>query len=272
MKSMRLRSGQFFGDAPCTWQIAGFTYTESRYTCNASLPLHAHEQAYFSVLLHGSYTERVRSRIRDCQREIALFHPAEESHSDRFHSAGGQIFNVEFSGEWFDRLHGHGLDTHAPIEFRGIVPNLGRRLHAHLRRPSYSSPLHVEALTLEMLAQLPSRKQAITERRLPGWLVVICDYLHDHYMESVSLRTVCDLVNIHPTHVARTFKRFKGYTISEYVRRLRVHQACDRLVGSSSDRIADIASSLGFSDQSHFCRQFKQVMRVNPSTYRKISR
>ncbi|MBA4183537.1 MAG: helix-turn-helix transcriptional regulator, partial [Acidobacteria bacterium] len=72
---------------------------------------------------------------------------------------------------------------------------------------------------------------------------------------------------IHPVHLARTFRRSYGYTIAEYVRRLRVDFACSALA-SSNESLAEIAVNAGFSDQSRFSKTFKRLTNLTPAEYR----
>jgi AraC family transcriptional regulator len=72
---------------------------------------------------------------------------------------------------------------------------------------------------------------------------------------------------VHPVHLAREFRRFEHCTIGEYVRRLRIEQACRRLT-HSTDPIAAIAAEAGFADQSHFARTFKRVVGMSPVQFR----
>jgi PAS domain S-box-containing protein len=65
----------------------------------------------------------------------------------------------------------------------------------------------------------------------------------------------------------RLFKRRLHMSPTEFLRIVRVHEACRRLL-NSQDTLARIASDCGFSDQSHLSRQFKRVMRTTPAAYR----
>jgi len=78
------------------------------------------------------------------------------------------------------------------------------------------------------------------------------------------------MVNVHPVHLARSFRRFQGCTISDYVRQLRVDNARRKMM-SGNVRLVDIALSSGFSDQSHFSRSFKRVTGMTPTEFRKIN-
>jgi AraC-like DNA-binding protein len=53
----------------------------------------------------------------------------------------------------------------------------------------------------------------------------------------------------------------------QYVMKLRVHQACDKLREGAS--IVDAALASGFYDQSSFTRHFRRHMGLTPGRYRR---
>ena len=55
-------------------------------------------------------------------------------------------------------------------------------------------------------------------------------------------------------------------TINAYLRDLRIHAAAKRL-RESKDRIADIASSVGYENASKFAGVFRERMGKSPSEY-----
>jgi len=65
----------------------------------------------------------------------------------------------------------------------------------------------------------------------------------------------------------RRFRRDFHLTPTEYVRKVRIHEACRQLLHSDRE-LAEIAYDSGFSDQSHFTREFRRVMGTSPGTYR----
>jgi AraC-like DNA-binding protein len=54
----------------------------------------------------------------------------------------------------------------------------------------------------------------------------------------------------------------------DYYQRRRVLYAA-RLLAEDPDTITEISHRMGFSDAAHFCRQFKRIMGVNPTEYRR---
>ena len=69
-------------------------------------------------------------------------------------------------------------------------------------------------------------------------------------------------------HTIRTFRRATGLTPGAYLRQLRVQKSRRWLARGGS--LADIALTLGFADQAHFSRVFKQVYGVTPGRLKKL--
>lgn len=94
------------------------------------------------------------------------------------------------------------------------------------------------------------------------------DYLSKHLLEPVSLSDLASAVNLGPTHVSRKFHRETGMTVTGWLRRERVREACSLLSGSARP-IPDIAVFLGFSSQSWFTACFRRETGKTPLEWRK---
>ena len=66
----------------------------------------------------------------------------------------------------------------------------------------------------------------------------------------------------------RRFKQRFQMTPRQYIQRVRVHAACERLL-HTEESIAEIAIASGFYDQSHFTKAFGQIMGQPPAKYRR---
>jgi AraC-like DNA-binding protein len=71
-----------------------------------------------------------------------------------------------------------------------------------------------------------------------------------------------------PAHFARSFKHSFGESPHAYVMRRRLENAC-HLMMTSSESLSQIALSVGFSDQSHLCKRFKEALGQSPSNWRR---
>ena len=76
-------------------------------------------------------------------------------------------------------------------------------------------------------------------------------------------------VGVHPVYLARLFRRCHGVGISGYRRRRKVRSAIHRLAAPGVS-LSEVAHSLGFSDQSHFGREFKGELGITPGRYRRL--
>lgn len=68
-------------------------------------------------------------------------------------------------------------------------------------------------------------------------------------------------------HGVRAFRRYYRTTPHAWRRHRRVGEAAVRVVGTSQ-ALADIAASCGFSDQSHMTREFHETLGVTPAALR----
>ena len=82
-----------------------------------------------------------------------------------------------------------------------------------------------------------------------------------------SLEELATAVNLSPFHFARVFRRATGLPPHAWLQQRRLEQARALLRGGRAP--LSVALQLGFADQSHLTRQFKQVYGVGPGEYRK---
>jgi AraC family transcriptional regulator len=99
--------------------------------------------------------------------------------------------------------------------------------------------------------------------------------LHDEPPAALRVAALAQAVDVHPAHLARTFRERFGLSIGAYARRRRLEWAAARLArsdGSADLSLAALAAEAGFADQSHFTRAFKRWAGLTPDRYRQRSR
>lgn len=84
----------------------------------------------------------------------------------------------------------------------------------------------------------------------------------------ISLEVLSSRVGISSRQLSRRFNESLGQSPSRYYRFLRVRYGAWRLL-HSTEQASEIAAEAGFSDASHFLREFKQVYGTTPARYRK---
>jgi AraC-like DNA-binding protein len=77
------------------------------------------------------------------------------------------------------------------------------------------------------------------------------------------------LLGTSPSHLSRTFRHHVGMSVSRYRNRVRVSRALARIDEGETD-LADLAHTLGFSDQSHFTRVLRTELDHTPDQVRSL--
>jgi AraC family transcriptional regulator len=259
---VQIRSGQFYGTTIRTTTFAGFVLADTAYGPGMRIGRHLHERSYVSFLLRGSYTERYANQTRRCQPGTVLVHPEGESHTNQFDETGGRILSLEIpSGHCDPGPRCLATDDAAEVyQLANLMSRLGRELAL-----GDDSSITIEAVAFELAGIL--KHAFVPERQPPRWLREAVALIHDRFCEPLSLQQIAAAIEVHPVHLARTFRAVRHCTVGDYLRYLRVAFARRKLAQGSMP-IVEIAHRSGFSDQSHLGRVFKRQTGMTPSQFR----
>ena len=130
-----------------------------------------------------------------------------------------------------------------------------------------------------LLAKASSILQSEIDRRsgandsgtggLAGWQIArVRAFIDKNLHGTIHIRDLSAVVRRSAAHFARSFKHSFGEPPHAYVMRRRFEKACHLMIASSKF-LSQIALSVGFSDQSHFCKRFKQALGQSPSNWRR---
>ncbi len=92
------------------------------------------------------------------------------------------------------------------------------------------------------------------------------EYAAEHLDRAIALGHVAALCHLGPSQFCRAFRLAHGVSFGQYLLRLRIERACDRL-GDPDALVKEVAYSVGFNDLSYFTRAFRREMGVCPSAY-----
>ena len=130
----------------------------------------------------------------------------------------------------------------------------------------------VLAALLVEIARLnrPSEEDRVAEEtgKLTNMITRVLDFVSYHYMEDIKIEDLAKSCHISETHFRRVFTSYMKISPLEYINTVRVHTACE-LLQKTDDPVADIAHKCGFTTNSTFNRNFKQLMGVTPIEWRK---
>lgn len=265
-----LAVGEFYGDVVHKHASPEFVLSELRHAYGRVLPMHAHQTAYFSLLVGGRYTETYDGRRHEYDPLTVWWHRPGVVHQDAVGCSGARFVNVELTREGTDLLAEAGPSRRDFHEHGTRIAWLGCRLLRELRHWQPCSALVAENLALE-IAECALRRPDKPASPPPAWLdrVVqqLCDEPHRRHYTSTLAREV----GVHPVHLASVFRRVHRQTIGEYVRALRVRRAANLLCRTDIS-LAEAAVTLGFADQAHFTRSFGDIVGITPSAFRRLLR
>ena len=95
--------------------------------------------------------------------------------------------------------------------------------------------------------------------------------MHERFSENIRVTELAKLANLSVSTFERKFKKQLNMTPRQYIRHLRVHDACYRL-SHSDEHLVAISAACGYVDQSHFSKEFSRITNETPLQYRKRHR
>lgn len=96
----------------------------------------------------------------------------------------------------------------------------------------------------------------------------VIEYLSARYTGPVTLDDVARVAGLSPFRTAHLVREYTGRSVMQHVKRLRIQRACHLLETTDAGGAA-IAAELGFHDQSHFVRHFRDITGTTPGRYRR---
>jgi AraC family transcriptional regulator len=237
---------------------------------------HFHDRPTFAVILSGGFelhftNPAIRRATLSCPPGTVITQPADERHANYIAEGGarGVVLQPDLAPGQLPHRCEQMLDR--INHFRdGFISTQAHRLAREMIAPDELTPLALEGLALEMLAEAAGLDSGCDLR--PGdttpWLRRAVEFVHAHFRENLRIDEIAAAIDIEPTRLTLHFRRLHRVPLGSYVRRLRLEWAADRLVATTLP-IARIAVEAGFSDQAHLTRAFKRATGSTPAAYRR---
>ncbi|WP_460396517.1 substrate-binding domain-containing protein [Actinophytocola sediminis] len=168
-----------------------------------------------------------------------------------------------------DRLHGEGRLPNVPVlvlSGRAITIDDIQRAEPYGRSVLLGKGILSEAETSALIARLSMPRNQAPQR---SSLLVkhAVAFLHQHYHHQITRRQVAQAAGMSEDYLSRTFHRELCVSPWEYLNRLRIQRAKERL-RESDDSIQVVARRVGFHDRAYFSRMFRKLVGIPPQSYR----
>lgn len=96
-------------------------------------------------------------------------------------------------------------------------------------------------------------------------------YIEENYRNDISLTDIAERVHLSPYHFSKKFRAVTGETVTGYITRMRLEEACRLLVGSDMS-VINVAQNVGYKNKSHFYKMFRMQYEITPQEYRNKSK
>ena len=100
---------------------------------------------------------------------------------------------------------------------------------------------------------------------------LVHEYVLKHFKENINLSTVASLSNMTDAAFCRYFKSRTNKTFSDFVKEIRIGNAC-KMLQDENKSISQTCYESGYNTVSNFNNQFKSLKGVSPKQYQKLYR
>jgi AraC-like DNA-binding protein len=100
---------------------------------------------------------------------------------------------------------------------------------------------------------------------------LVHEYVLKHFKENINLSTVASLSNMTDAAFCRYFKSRTNKTFSDFVKEIRIGNAC-KMLQDENKSISQTCYESGYNTVSNFNNQFKSLKGISPKQYQKLHR
>lgn len=93
-------------------------------------------------------------------------------------------------------------------------------------------------------------------------------YIDQNFQNNITIGSIADSCKIHRNYLCKIFREHLGVSPQEFLITYRMNKAV-QLLKTTSLSIKDIGNAVGYPNQLHFSRAFKNVYGISPSQWRK---
>lgn len=155
------------------------------------------------------------------------------------------------------------------------IENVMYRFISENVKKDASSKMICTALIYELLAvldRLVRKDLKANRKKYANYYILKADsILAKRYSEKLTLRSVSEELGITPNYLSALYKSCTGIGFSDRLCRLRMKKA-EALVLEGALSASDIAQAVGFDDEGHLRRRFKQYFGIGMKEYRLVNK
>jgi AraC family transcriptional regulator len=248
------RSGGFHGLERSVRNFSGARAVWVSHPPGQVIGEHRHDWPYLMIPALGSYVDRHEGGDVHIAGPSVVFHPAGTCHANSIGEYGMESVTLEFDPGWISIARGA---LHQSRTWVGGAVALAARRLAAIWADTSARDVDVALKTRAFLELALAQESA----RRPEWLDDV-----EKMLDAPAVPTTADIARqqrLHPAWLARAYRQATGEGIHATIRRKRIERAL-LLLRDTDSTLVDIASMVGFCDQSHMIRAFRATLGLTP--------
>ncbi len=240
---------------------------------------HAHEEFVIAVFERGAERFSVNGSSRTAAAGSVLIIPPGVAHTGCAASEDGWVYRAFYpSVPLLQRVSRDLFGRDKALDELPLTIFQDSNLHHSLLRAHQSLEIGGSALDREVslngaLACFFQHAFPFAELKAPGRelraVKLARDYIHAHYADAIDGSDVAAAAGLSLAHLMRVFQRATNVPINVYLTTVRLMHARSLLLCGQS--ATDVAVAVGFVDQSHLIRRFRDAFGVTPGRYARDS-
>ena len=127
-------------------------------------------------------------------------------------------------------------------------------------------------LTLSLMAHIAdcySKEKTVSSDE--NKVIRAIDYIKNNFKDNISVDDVAENAGFSRYYLSRKFKELTGFSINEYIRMFRCHEA-HAMLETHKYTVTEVAAECGFSDASYFAKVYKTFFPTSPSEAKRKQR
>ena len=281
------------------YQDSTFPFTMFTINKNHCLPpgpgyhyLHWHEDLQFTIVTKGNVSIQINGETYLLQLGEGIFINSGLLHMTSKISEDGEYISYNFPAKLLSFLYGSLLETEYILPFTSnyslpailLAPEIPWQKQlldllfdlkdfcdkSNIYAKEYEITIRLSQIWLHFIRHvkdiihISSKTYISKQQKIQSML----HFIHQNYMNDLSLSDIAHISNISEGECCRIFSSILKISPYNYLTRHRIYKAMD-LLRETDLSITDIATSVGFSDCSHFIQLFKRRTHTTPLKYRK---
>jgi len=210
---------------------------------------------------------------------ISTLNPDEAHNGDNITLGGYQshvmALPVDYVNDISREMNQSETFFNAPLVNNALLSNAFFHLHQLLTTEQVSSAkLQIETTMMAFITELfihnggiPVQQYSSTKKLSTQQLNYTRALFHDEPSQSFQLDELAQNLDLSKFQFLRQFKQSTGMTPHAYLKRVRLEYAKKALMKGGN--LSDVAHQVGFFDQSHFNKAFKNAYLITPSHFQR---